>query len=546
MYYRYFGLTEAPFSIAVDPRYLFMSARHRDALAHLLYGVGEGGGFVLLTGEVGTGKTTIIRSLLEQLPESTDIAMVFNPALEADELLATVCDELGIDYGERTSRKHLTDCLHRFLLDNYARGRHTVLLIDEAQHLKFEVLEQIRLLTNLETNTKKLLQIILVGQPELRSLLNRPELRQLAQRITARYQLKPLNRQETEDYIRHRLHIAGLPAGQVMFPRRVIRAIHRTSGGVPRLINVLCDRMLLGAYGQNKTRVDGAMFRQAAREVIGEEAWRSGRRWQKPALAAAGLVLVAAAVLLWQWPLQPQPETASTADSNASPAAPATDTAVSQTAAETTTTGPFWFNREAAALGELLAVIGETDAAADPHCDPEATGPLRCERVSVGSWQALRAYNRPAVLTLITASRQQRHVVVTGLDEAHARVSIGGETVRTPLADLGRQWTGEALFYWHADPHYRGPVSLGDSGAVVEWVAGRFATLDQQDTPLAQQRFNRALQQRVELFQRAHGLRSDGVVGLRTLLKLNESLDAPVTLNTSGSGADKPAAGGER
>lgn len=178
MYYHYFGLTEAPFSIAVNPRYLFMSTRHRDALAHLLYGVGTGGGFILLTGEVGTGKTTINRCLLEQLPTDTDVAIILNPALNALELLASVCDELDIEYDhEKYTLKTLTDRLHSFLLSNHTLGRKTVLLIDEAQHLDFDVLEQIRLLTNLETNSQKLLQIILIGQQELAQMLARPELR---------------------------------------------------------------------------------------------------------------------------------------------------------------------------------------------------------------------------------------------------------------------------------------------------------------------------------------------------------------------------------
>ena len=206
MYHPFFGLTEQPFSIAVNPRYLFMSDRHREALAHLLYGVGSGGGFVLLTGEVGTGKTTLNRCLLEQLPTDTDIAIVLNPALSATELLASVCDEFEIRYPSDTqSLKTLTDALHQFLLTNHAKGRQTVLMIDEAQHLDFDVLEQIRLLTNLETDEKKLLQIILTGQPELESMLGRPELRELKQRITARYQLTALDAHETTNYVRHRL-----------------------------------------------------------------------------------------------------------------------------------------------------------------------------------------------------------------------------------------------------------------------------------------------------------------------------------------------------
>ncbi|MEZ5502904.1 MAG: AAA family ATPase [Halioglobus sp.] len=277
----------------MNPRYLFMSARHRDALAHLLYGVGAGGGFILLTGEVGTGKTTINRCLLEQLPANTDVAMILNPALNAIELLASVCDELGIaNDPEKHTLKTLTDKLHAFLLENHARGRKTVLLIDEAQHLDFDVLEQIRLLTNLETNSEKLLQIILIGQPELAQLLARPELRQLNQRITARYNLDPLNLDETGAYIQHRLQVAGMSPERVIFTPSVVRGIYKATRGIPRVINVLCDRMLLGAYGRNKSRADHAMLQLAKQEVLGEQAAATATwRW----LAAAVVILL----LVW-------------------------------------------------------------------------------------------------------------------------------------------------------------------------------------------------------------------------------------------------------
>ena len=279
MYHQHFGLNEAPFSIAVNPRYLFMSQRHRDALAHLLYGVSGGGGFILLTGEVGTGKTTVNRCLLEQLPDTTDLAIILNPALSAVELLATACDELKIDYPQGTeSLKALTDALHRYLLDNHERGRKTVLMIDEAQHLDFDVLEQIRLLTNLETNDEKLLQIILIGQPELTEKLSRPELRQLNQRITARYNLQPLNLQETTAYIRHRLEVAGLRGGVSLFDSAAVKQIHSLTRGIPRLINVLCDRVLLGAYGQQRGRVNKKLIAEAAAEVFGDQASASSAK----------------------------------------------------------------------------------------------------------------------------------------------------------------------------------------------------------------------------------------------------------------------------
>jgi general secretion pathway protein A len=270
MYTSYFGLSEIPFSIAPNPNFLFMSDRHREALAHLTYGLGETGGFVLLTGEVGTGKTTISRCLLGQLPENSQAAFILNPTLSCQELLATICDELKVRYRKTgATLKTLTDKIQEKLLKNHQEGLNTILIIDEAQHLKPEVLEQLRLLTNLETDTKKLLQVILIGQPELQQLLQRRDLRQLAQRITARYHLLPLNKQEVSQYIAHRLAIAN--CSRNLFTAKAINTIHQLSNGIPRLINLLCDRALLGAYGENKQTVDKKLVLGASIEALGSE-----------------------------------------------------------------------------------------------------------------------------------------------------------------------------------------------------------------------------------------------------------------------------------
>lgn len=267
MYNDYFGFKETPFSIAPDPRYLYMSEQHREALAHLIYGFNSDGGFVLLTGEVGTGKTTVCRCLLEQIPNDSSIAFIINPRLSVDELLATICDEFGIKYPERNiSIKVFIDLLNAYLLDAHAKGRKAVLIIDEAQNLSANVLEELRLLTNLETNQHKLLQIILLGQPELRKKLSKPELRQLSQRIIARYHLGPLSRKDVSAYVTHRLAIAGI--SNEIFPPSTIRKIYSLSGGVPRLINVLCDRALLGTFVQKERKVKKSTLRKAAGEVF--------------------------------------------------------------------------------------------------------------------------------------------------------------------------------------------------------------------------------------------------------------------------------------
>ena len=306
MYTRFFGLHEKPFSITPDPRYLFMSERHGEALAHLVYGVTESGGFIQLTGEVGTGKTTLVRSLLlNRMPDNADVAVVLNPQISALEFLLTICEELHIDVPDsKDSIKALTDALNRHLLTAHADGRRTILVVDEAQNLAPAVLEQVRLLTNLETAKQKLLQIILIGQPELRELLARNDLRQLAQRITGRYHLEPLTREETANYIEHRLRVAGA-LGEVL-DHGAKNEVFRLSQGVPRLINVICDRALLGAYSQETRTVNRRIIKRAAAEVSGDLGSTSALR---SAGIAAAIVTVAIAVAILTSLFERAPET---------------------------------------------------------------------------------------------------------------------------------------------------------------------------------------------------------------------------------------------
>ena len=301
MYLEYYGLREPPFSITPDPRYVFLSERHRDALAHLLYGIGKGGsgGFVQLTGEVGTGKTTLCRLLLEQLPENTRVALVLNPKLSPVELVETVCEELKLDItGQRGSLKSLTDTLNAFLLDAYAQGLRVVLIVDEAQNLSIESLEQVRLLTNLETPTQKLLQIILLGQPELREILDRPELRQLSQRITARYHLTPLDAAETETYVRHRMAVAG--CARIPFSRLGLKALYQRSGGVPRLVNIVADRALMAGYAREQETLGERLVNRAADETLPGTARYWLHRYGRWAATALLLCALGAAALWWQ------------------------------------------------------------------------------------------------------------------------------------------------------------------------------------------------------------------------------------------------------
>ena len=301
MYTSYFGLEEKPFSIAPNPDYLFMSDRHREALNHLTYGLGDTGGFVLLTGEVGTGKTTISRRLMENLPENTQAAFILNPTLSSQELLATLCDELKIRYRKTgATLKTLTDKIQQKLLKNHDENINTLLIIDEAQHLQPEVLEQLRLLTNLETNTKKLLQVILIGQPELQQLLQRRDLRQLAQRITARYHLLPLNKQEVAQYLKHRLSVAK--CFRNIFDQSAVNAIHKICHGIPRLMNLLAERSLMNAYNSNNAVVNRKIVLQAAHDALGDEFevipwWQNS--WIKAGSLICTLLVVLAAGVWW-------------------------------------------------------------------------------------------------------------------------------------------------------------------------------------------------------------------------------------------------------
>ena len=294
MYEQFFQFKEAPFTIAPNPRYLYLSEQHREALAHLTYGLEEeNGGFILLVGEVGTGKTTVCRCLLGQIPETAKLAMILNPRLNEQELLETIGDEFGISYPANASNKILIDTLNTWLLAVHAKGQRAVLVVEEAQNLSREVLEQLRLLTNLETNEHKLLQIILIGQTELLATLADPELRQLSQRIVARYQLKALDESDVQAYITHRLQVAG--SSQMIFSPSVVKRIAKLSRGIPRLINLLCARALLGCYAQGRYQVDHKTLIQASHEVLGI-VWRR-RFWHYRNLLATTISMLATALV---------------------------------------------------------------------------------------------------------------------------------------------------------------------------------------------------------------------------------------------------------
>ena len=493
MYLSYYGLHEAPFSITPDPRFVHLSERHRDALAHLLFGVdkGGGGGFVQLTGEVGTGKTTLSRLLLEQLPDDARIALVLNPRQNAVELLETICEELHIDIeGKRGSTKALVDALNAYLLDAYAQGLRVVLLIDEAQNLPADALEQVRLLTNLETDTQKLLQILLLGQPELREMVARPELRQLAQRITARFHLTPLDASETGEYLRHRWRVAG---GQKFpFEAKAVQRLYQRSGGVPRLLNVIAERAMLAGYARDASMIDANLVDAAANEVLPPPA---RQRWWPWVAVTAVIALIALAST--QWRSTPLPPTATKPGSIATVATQA-PAKLQPLRIETL---------DAASLIQLIGATGDTPVPAwqsllglwalpaesitvDPAgpCTPAAATEVHCVQ-DRARLDTLIALDRPALLRLRGGGGEAWGLLL-GADARAARLRIGTRTFDLDRMLLQTHWDGDFATLW---------VGTAIPPPAAEIIA----------------------------FQTARGLPADGIAGPLTLMALAGDMPGP-------------------
>jgi general secretion pathway protein A len=536
MYLASFGLAEKPFAITPDPRYLYLGTQHADALAHLVYGINDAGGFIQLTGEVGTGKTTTIRSLLARSPQNADIALVINPRLSPLEFLQAICEELGFEVpaGAVGNGKELVDLLNRQLLRIHAAGRRAVLIVDEAQNLTVEVLEQVRLLTNLETASQKLLQIILIGQPELRELLNRNDLRQLAQRVTARCHLQPLARADTAAYVHHRLRVAG--ATSDIFDAAALTEVHRLSGGVPRVINVICDRALLGAYTEDRHDVDAALVRRAAGEVFGRPI---APAWLKPAvLTGSAMLLFAAAFLLWRQ----LPHAAATAGSTATaatgvaghpplaaPALPALPPLLANAGAATTA--------DAAFTGLLrLWQATYTPGSTDP-CTQAAAQGLACVTLH-SSIAQLRELQRPAILMLGDDHGASHQVVLTGIGAELATLQFGARSVRIGITELARYWYGDCVLLWRPASLPVSELRPGMRGAAVEGLRSQLllasgtAAGSRHDAS-----FDADLTRLVEDFQRAHHLAVDGIAGVETQLLLDAVLAAPGTPTLRSAGA---------
>ena len=590
MYLRYFGLNEAPFSITPDPAFVFLSPRHRDALAHLLYGIGKGGsgGFVQLTGEVGTGKTTLCRVMLEQIPEGTRIALLLNPLVTPRELLAAISEELEIDTSDsRDSTRLLVDRLNIYLLDAHGRGESVVVVIDEAQNLSPEALEQVRLLTNLETAKEKLLQIVLLGQPELRELLQRRNLRQLAQRITARYHLSPLGPKDTHLYIQHRMQVAG--AQRNPFKRRAMNALYQRSQGIPRLINIIADRSLIAAYAKERADVTAAMVHEAANEVQLGERQVKRLRWPWAVAAAVTLAVVALGITYFQdirFAADPGSKGTSLTDTNlantnladtsqantgpsdtgqaitgqaeASPAEanglkteniasqaivqdpPAQEVVVQEAGVElpapppeqdiATTLDSTWLENHQQEVWQAYADVwndGGGAGAVMAACNGENRGGYACLR-DQGSWSKIKRLNLPVVLVL--QGEYPSLLLLRGMDEGRLLVG-GGQPVTVTRNSVENLWLGTYFVAWPQASGWPAEIGRGDNGPAAVTVMEMAARVD---VPYqGAQLFDASFEHWLRGFQMRNGLEADGIVGRNTLLYLmTASIEEPQLLQT--------------
>lgn len=546
MYTAFFGLNEKPFSITPNPRYLYMSERHTEALAHLIYGIKDSGGFIQLTGEVGTGKTTLIRGLLQRLPANADVALILNPQLSATEFLQAILSELDIEPpDDSNSRKALTDALNQFLLDNYSKGRRTILIVDEAQNFAVDVLEQIRLLTNLETARHKLLQITLIGQPELRSMLARHDLRQLAQRITARYHLEALGQTDTEQYVQHRMKVAG--ATRPIFDKTACRELYRLSGGIPRIVNVIADRALLGAFTAEQQQIDGKLVRRAAAEVYGEdpEFETGGKMAMRVALVAGIAALFIGAAVFTTLRIVDRAPTPASAVTIAPGAGSSADDAQSGAAAvdRAATVAPAAGSPTSLSLAALLASQADkTDTAsafrtlftlwnvtftpgAGRACEQARTYQLACF-FKQGSLAQLERLNRPAILTLQDELGASHQVVLTSLGSEDAILHVGDEDYRVRISELSRYWFGEYLLLWRPQIDDVKAYYPGMTDPAVTWIRRSLATIQGEPVdPMNSAYFDESLEARVRSYQIERRLTVDGTVGQQTLIAMNSDLD---------------------
>jgi len=517
VYETFYGFTEKPFNLTPDPKYLFLSPRHTEAFAHLEFGRRERGGFSVITGEVGTGKTTLARYFLSRLePARTATAVILYPAVTAAELLRSILEDLHIPVTGATLKDHV-DALHKFLLAARREGRDVVLLIDEAQDLSPDVLEQIRLISNLETDTEKLIHIVLMGQSELHDMLGRHDLRQLAQRVTARYHLSPLHRDEVSEYIRHRLVVAG-GDGKVTFTPSALRAVHRLSRGVPRLVNLICDRALLGGYVNGTHAIDKDIVKRAAKEVRGETGLSRPRALRYVLMATAGVAFlaVAAAVGLPVLRSAPVPGTLGVSPMAAAvlppSVAPAPSAVPTRSPLEPVLMSLGHDHSYGASMAEIQALWGT-------HIGLQKTQ-LRTHMEQV------RRFDFPVILEMFHPARRDTcYVALLRISGDTAYLGYGASSpMAVPLEEVDRLWTRQAVFLWHDAEALAQMATEARSAAWAMAELGRLGYGGRAD----------GLPATVRRFQQDSDIQPDGIIGTRTIMAIYSRSERPRPRLTGG------------
>lgn len=583
MYGNYFNLDEGAFSIAPNPKYLYLSPQHQEALAHLLYGVTRPGGFVLITGEIGTGKTTICRSLFLEMPAETDIALIINPKLNPNDLLASICDELKVTYSKiHPSSKTYINNLNEHLIKTHAAGRNTILIVDEAQNLSDDALEHIRVLTNLETDEQKLLQIILIGQPELRERLNSPGLEQLNQRITARFHLRALSPKQVKEYVRHRLTIGD--GNAELFSNSNINCMYKLTGGIPRLINVLCDRTLLGAYVNRKKKISNDIIRKAAREALGTRVKHGavGINWAMViALSIAGL-LVAATVLIFLYeknpdffaaakqgpaieeivqtpakipaqqsisniaslvekPPQPQQIISESEEVTSVPLSVAAEvkaslepeselmaneSAVASEDKHAVVTPSFTPRQQAFHALFALWQVKYDDDSLEP-CEFAKLHGLHCYSGS-GDTLQLQRLNRPVILIVEQSSQVQEYPVIKQMLQDEVVVVEATGEYRVTWDQIHTSWQGEYVLLWKPLSQIEN-IRPNTRGEFVEQIDRNISIiLNRPPSRIGLDEYSTSLVNEVKTFQRMQNIVPDGVIGPLTQMYMNNLVRSDV------------------
>ncbi|KJG24070.1 general secretion pathway protein GspA [Photobacterium iliopiscarium] len=525
MYQDFFGINEAPFSIVPSARFLYLSERHREALTHMLSGLTDGGGFGLLTGEVGTGKTTVLRAMISRLPQQAQVAVILNPALSSHDLLATICDELGLSYRDEASFKQLTDIIYQHLIANHAAGRQTLLLVDEAQHLMPDVLEQLRLLTNLETDSRKLLKVVLIGQPELQQLLQQERLRQLAQRITSRYHLLPLTETEVSEYIHYRLN--AVDCLYPVFNASIINYVAKQTQGVPRLINLVCDKSMQLACQGGVHSVTKAMAVQACEDILS---------WQVPSVAssrsrltwlpwtiAAALCGVMATVAWQYWPQAHTATQSLVSASSSQVAAPLKKAVVSTETRLLTAINDSRNQRNA--MQSLYQLWGFDTALNQATCATSSRIALTCFSGST-TLTRLGLINRPVIVTLKDGQQQPFYAVVYAITSNRIELLLDKQRISVTPAWFEARWSGHFSLLWRPPLGDKTTIRFGQSGARVAWLNQQLNTfLGDNGSQISY--FDQTILDKLRRFQRAQDITADGIAGPMTLMILDSALSLP-------------------